>query len=114
MMRRVDTGYATVWAVGWMSVCLTLAWTVLLLVVDVARQHHLDGAVDLAALSAAAAAQDGDDPCRTAARLAAENAVDLAGCSTHGGDVVVSVTDRLGLPVGITLILTSRARAGPE
>ncbi len=114
MRQRCQRGYATVWAAGWMAVCLSVTWLVLLLVVAVARQHHLDGAADLVSLSAAAAQQRGRDPCTTAADIAAANAVRLVDCSVRGVDVVVRVGDTVRLPIGITLGLTSSARAGPD
>ena len=113
MRRRPDGGQATVWAVGWIAVFLSVTWITLLLAVAVARQHRLDGAADLAAVSAAGAQQHGGDPSRTAARLAAANHVLFSGCELDGDDVLVSVTDHLTLPVGITFDLTSQARAGP-
>jgi hypothetical protein len=59
-----DDGYATVWAVGWMLVLGLVAWAALLVSIAVARQHHLDGAADLAALSGAQALQRGQDGLR--------------------------------------------------
>jgi secretion/DNA translocation related TadE-like protein len=111
--RRDDDGQATVWAIGLIAVLVSLTWTTLLLAAGVARQHHLDGAADLAALSAAEARQRGLDACRTASRLAEANRVTLSDCTVDGFDVVVSVVDHLALPVGIEVHLTSRARAGP-
>ena len=113
MRRRDDDGQATVWAIGWIAVLVSLTWITLLLAAAVARQHHLDGAADLAAVSAAGDQQRGFDACRTASRLARANHVTLSDCTVDGLDVIVAVVDHLALPVGITVDLTSRARAGP-
>lgn len=108
-----DHGYATVWAVGWMTCALTVGWWVLLVAVAVARQHHVDGSADLVSLSAADALQRGDDPCATAARLAEANQVRLADCVIDGDDVVVTVHDPLDLPLDLHVDLVGRSRAGP-
>ncbi len=110
---RSECGYATVWALGWMAVCLTLAEVSLQVAAAVAAQHHLDGSADLAALAAAARYQRGGDACAAAQATAADNTVDLVACSTTGPDVEVRVESRLRLPVGISMTLQSAARAGP-
>lgn len=112
--RAGEAGFATVWAVGWIAVLLSLTWTILLLAVAVARQHHLDGAADLVALSAARTVQDGGDGCVEADRMARINHVTLAQCVREGEDVVVQVVDSVTLPVGWTVRLEGRARAGPS
>ncbi len=113
MSIRGEAGSATVWAVGWMGVCLGVTWLVVTLAVAVARQHQVDGAADLVSLSAAAERQRGGEPCALATRVALANKVSLAGCSVEGTDVVVQVTDTLQLPLGLTVSVTSSARAGP-
>jgi len=79
----------------------------------VARQHHVDGAADLVALSAAARVQDGGNGCEAAAQFATSNRVTLLACDLDGDDVVVEVSTMLRLPFGIEGRLESRARAGP-
>ena len=110
---RDDHGQATVWAIGWIAVLVSLTWVTLLLEAGVARQHRLDGAADLTAVSAAGAQERGLDACRTASRLAKANHVTLSDCTVDGFDVIVSVVDDLALPGGISVDLTSQARAGP-
>ena len=46
--------------------------------------------------------------------VAFANGVGLADCSVEGADVVVRVTDILHLPMGMTVPVTSSARAGPS
>jgi secretion/DNA translocation related TadE-like protein len=111
--RRVERGYATVWAVGWLTCCLCIAWLIWLLTAAVARQHHLDGAADLTALSAAAARQQGEGACEAAARVAQASQVELVDCTSDGMVVTVQVTDRFTLPIGSSVHLTSSSRAGP-
>lgn len=108
-----DNGYATIWAISWLATFLTMAWLVLLLAVATARQHHLDGSADLVALSAAAAATKGVDPCISADALASANRVLLTDCTRSGTDVIVQVADNLQLPLGLTVRLASSSRAGP-
>ena len=108
-----EDGYATVWAVGWMVVVALVTWAALLVAAGVGRQHHLDGAADLAAISAAQAVQRGEDACREAARVAAANHVQVARCEVVDADVVVQVVDELDLPLDLTLRIVGRARAGP-
>ncbi len=111
---RNDDGFATVWGITWVVVILCIGWVALLAAFAVARQHHVDGAADLVALSAAARVQDGGDGCEAAAQLAASNRVTLLACDLEGSDVVVEVGTTLRLPFGIEGRLESRARAGPS
>ncbi|MGI8700428.1 MAG: Rv3654c family TadE-like protein [Nocardioidaceae bacterium] len=108
-----DSGIATTWAVCWMAVCLTVGWIALVLAAAVARQHSVDGAADLASLSAAARLQSGGDPCAAAARVAAANGVLLSRCHVDGEDVVVTVRELLRMPFGIRRWAEGQARAGP-
>ena len=109
-----DDGYATVWAVGWMLVLGLVAWAALLVAMAVARQHQLDGAADLAALSGAQALQRGQDGCAEASRVAAANNAGVTACDVVGEDVLLRVADRLELPFGLDLRIQIRARAGPS
>lgn len=111
--HRDDTGIATMWAVCWMAVCLTVAWVALVVAAAVAQQHQVDGAADLASVSAAARLQRGGDACSAAARVAAANGVVLSRCLVDGEDVVVAVRELLRLPLGIRRWVEGEARAGP-
>ena len=111
--RRED-GFATIWGVTWILVTMFVGWVCLLVAFAVARQHHVDGAADLVALSGAARVQDGGDGCDAASQRAADNSVTLVECELRGQDVVVEVRTTLHLPFGIEGRLVSRARAGPS
>ncbi len=106
-------GYASIWAVAWIGCFLALTVAALLVAGVVARQHHLDGSADLVALSAAGALRHGSDACEAASRVAATNQVSLGECRPDQGDVIVEVTDRVDLPLGLHLDLVGEARAGP-
>lgn len=110
---RREHGMATVWAVGWMAVCLTVAWVALVLAAAAARQHQVDGAADLVSLSAAARLQRGGDACAAAASVAGANRVVLDECQVDGTDVRVAVRAPLDLPFGIHRWVRGEARAGP-
>jgi secretion/DNA translocation related TadE-like protein len=79
-----------------------------------ASQHHVDGAADLVALSSARRLSDGEDPCATAAAVAAANDVELDDCQVDGLNVVVEVSDRMALPFDLDATLTGQARVGPS
>lgn len=110
---RAQHGFATVAAALWMMLLLTIAWIGLVVAAATARQHDLDGAADLVALSAAAGRQNGDDACRRASALARANGVLLARCEVLGDDVRVTVRAELELPIGSTWTIVAQARAGP-
>lgn len=112
-VARGDDGIATVWAVSWMFVCLSLAWLALLAAAVTGRQHHLDGSADLVAVSAAARLERGGDACAVAVSVAEANTVHLVACQVDGADVVVTVTDEMALPFGVDGSLMTTARAGP-
>jgi secretion/DNA translocation related TadE-like protein len=109
-----EGGYATVWAVGWIAVLLLVSWVTLVLAVAVAHQHRLDGAADLAALSAADALQRGQDACAAANQVARANEASMTDCAINGGDVTVHVSSRLALPAGLAASIEAAARAGPS
>jgi len=111
--ERAEAGVATVWMLAWMAVLLMVAGVVVLVAQVTARQHRLDAAADLAALSGADHQQRGLDGCVAAGRSAAANGADLRDCEVAGNDVVVVVTARLDLPFGLRPTLQARARAGP-
>jgi secretion/DNA translocation related TadE-like protein len=108
-----EDGVATVWAITWIFVCLTIGWVGVVVAAVVAAQHRLDAAADLSALSAAAELQRGRDACGAAVDIARDNAVGIARCRVDGDDVVVTVARTLSLPFGLQGSLTSTARAGP-
>lgn len=112
--RRPETGYATIWTLGWIAACMTLGWISLLAAVVVAAQHNLDGSADLASLAGAAQLQSGGDACAAVRSTAADNGVSVVECSVDGTDVVATVEATVSLPFGIDRALTAAARAGPQ
>jgi secretion/DNA translocation related TadE-like protein len=108
-----EGGLATVWAIAWIFVCLTVGWVGVVAAAVVAAQHRLDAAADLSVLSAAAELQRGRDACGAAATIASDNGADIARCRVDGDDVVVTVDRTVSLPFGVQGHLTSTARAGP-
>ncbi len=110
---RDECGIATIWAVTWIFVLSSVGWLGVMVTSIAGRQHHLDGAVDLVSLSAAARLQRGGDPCGVAAEIAAANRVDLRSCDVDGSDVIVTVETSMSLPFGLDGGLTATARAGP-
>src|SRR4029079_3118107 len=104
---------ATVWAVGWIGVLATVAWAGVLLALAVSPQHRLDGSAALGPLAAAESLQRGGDACATAAEVASASHVRLARCTREQWDVTVHVTERLDLPLGLTVTIDGSARAGP-
>jgi secretion/DNA translocation related TadE-like protein len=90
-----------------------LAQLVLVLTVVVARQHQVDAAADLAALSAAHRLQDRGPACPAARVVTEAHEATLTSCVVDGDDVSVEVTARMALPLGLSVDLRGRARAGP-
>lgn len=111
--RPTESGFATVWGLSWILVCLSIGWTCLVASAVVARQHHLDAAADLASLAGAARLQVGLDGCPAARQTADGNDVRLTQCRVDGDDVVVTVADSVVLPFGLAGRLVSTSRAGP-
>lgn len=111
--RRNAAGMASLWAVGWIAVCLTVSLIGMGLAAGEAGQHHADGAADLVSLSAAARLQRGGDACAAASAVAAANHVVLGTCRVVGADVVVTVRCSIQLPFGIHRLVVGAARAGP-
>jgi secretion/DNA translocation related TadE-like protein len=102
-----------VWAVAWVLVLVMVAGVGLVLGFAAARQHQVEAAADLVALSAAASLQRGLDPCSHAARVANANHVVLHRCRVSYDDVVIAVRAHLLLPFGLHPWISAHARAGP-
>lgn len=113
-VRGDAAGIATVWAIAWILVLALIAGVGGVLGIAASRQHHVDSAADLAALSAAQILQRGGDACSTAREVAVANQVVLTSCRTERDDVVVVVRERLELPFGWHPWISGHARAGPE
>lgn len=114
MGRRSEAGFASLWAVWATAVVLVAGCVAMMLAVATARQHRLDGAADLAAISAATSLARGQPACSAAGEVAKGNQVTLTSCTVVGVDVLVAVSDELRLPFGIGGRLVSSARAGPD
>jgi secretion/DNA translocation related TadE-like protein len=100
-------------AVSWILALCVFGWIGMLVAAATAWQHKVDGAADLVAVSAATGLQRGDDACRVASSIAADNDVRLGGCRVEGEDVIVEVLRRVRLGFGISRQLVGDARAGP-
>ena len=112
--ERSEVGAATVLALAWILVLATMAWAGMLIAAAAARQHHVDGAADVVAVSAASRLQRGDNACAVALDFASRNDVVLRSCRVDGTDVVIAVTDWVSLGFGIRRDLVGKARAGPS
>lgn len=110
---RGESGVATVWATAWLLALLLVGDAGLVLGFAAARQHQVDGAADLVAVSAAARLQRGDSPCASAARVATANHVVLSACRVQDVDVIVTVGARVSLPFGLHRWASASSRAGP-
>jgi secretion/DNA translocation related TadE-like protein len=110
--RRDDRGAGTVLGIAMMGVLVTVTLAVCCGASVVAAHRAAQSAADLAALAAAGALQDGDDPCASAADIAGDNRATLRDCRVDGWSVSVVVVSRARLPVG-RVELPARARAGP-
>jgi secretion/DNA translocation related TadE-like protein len=110
---RDSAGVATVWAVGWMLVLVLVGGVGLVLGFAAARQHQVDAAADLVALSAASSLQRDAHPCVTAARVATANRVVLQRCQVIEEDVVVAVRAPVEFPFDLHGWVSGQARAGP-
>lgn len=110
-----EAGFATLVGIG-------LTWTVLALglagaaVVSVAgNRHAVEAAADVAALSAAKHALEGQPAaCAMAKSLAARNGASLVACYLDGLDAVVVLHRRLPGRLAVLGAVTGRARAGRE
>ena len=115
--RRLDPerGSATVWVLALAGVLAAVGLAAVLVGAAVTARHRAGTAADLAALTAALAAVEGESvACGAAARMAADNGTELTSCAVHDGnvfDITVAAPVRLG-PLGL-FQADGRARAGP-
>ena len=109
-----ERGVATMLAVAWIVVLSTVGSIAILAAAVAAAQHRLDGAADLAAVSAAQRSQSGTaSACDAAAQVARANGVAVDTCQRDGVDIVVRLIDTISLPWGLDGALHASARAGP-
>ena len=101
-----------------MGVVIMLGSAAIVLAGYLGAQHRARAAADLAALSGAAAYQQGHDPCGQADRTARGNGATVQHCDQVGDqiDFVVTVRAvvpiRLGIP-GLPRTAAAEAHAGP-
>lgn len=112
-IRPDESGAATVSALAWILVLATVAFVGMVAAAVTARQHRVDGAADLVAVSAASGLREGSDACGVARDFAARNKLILRSCKVDGSDVVIVVADTIDLVFGVRRSLVGRARAGP-
>lgn len=111
-------GSGTLLMAGVMGVVGVCGLTAMLLAGYLVAAHLARGAADLAVLSAAAAYQQGADPCAQARRTAAANGARIRHCDQVGDavDFVVSVAVIVDLRTrvpGLPRTVPARAHAGP-
>jgi secretion/DNA translocation related TadE-like protein len=109
-----DGGYATVWAVGGITVIMALVVFAVQLGTAIATRHRAEAAADLAALAAAQHAVRGQQvACARAGQIATAMGGVLAECGLLGWEALVTV--RVAAP--FTLLTAGEAagsaRAGP-
>jgi secretion/DNA translocation related TadE-like protein len=116
--RRSERGSASILMVGLMGVVMMLGTAAIVVAGYLAAHHRARGAADLAALSGAAAYQQGHDPCRQAQRTAHGNGAAVQQCAQVGDPIDFVVTVRVAVPIrlripGLPRTATSEADAGP-
>lgn len=119
-MDQRERGSATVLGVAAVGLVLVVLVGGLALVSAVVATHRARAAADLAALAAAQAVQQGEDPvaaCRAGLRIATHNGATPTGCVVAAdGSVTYRATVRpsLALPGTDSGSTTATARAGPS
>ena len=109
-----DRGVATVWAAGAIAVLVSVAAFGLHLGEAMVIRHRAEAAADLAALAAAARAVPGERyACDQARSITGRMRVQLASCSLHGWDALISVTAQPTGWLGTLGPATAHSRAGP-
>jgi secretion/DNA translocation related TadE-like protein len=115
---RSELGNASVLMAGILGIVVALSSAALVIAGYAAGYRRARAAADLSALSAAAAFQDGRDPCMQAGLTARQNGARLDGCSKVGDaidfvvTVRVSVVARNRLP-HLPRAVAAEAYAGP-
>ena len=104
--------------IGVMAVVMLVSLAVMLVAGYLVSVHRARGAADLAALSGAAAYQQGQDACLVASQAARRNGGAVVDCSQVGDlvDFVVSVKVRMEVQTripGLPTSVAAAAHAGP-
>jgi secretion/DNA translocation related TadE-like protein len=100
-------------ALGLVAVLVLVAAVCVGTVAIVVAHRRAQVAADLASLAAAAALQQGGDPCTAAALIAGRHAVTMSACVTDGPAVTVVTSVRLLASLGGAEV-PARSRAGPQ
>ena len=109
-----DSGVATIWAAGAVTVLVAMLVFGLHLAAATSGQHRAEAAADLAALAAASHAVDGEPvACAYAARVVRGMTARLISCRVQGWDALVETAVTLALAPAGTGESRGRARAGP-
>lgn len=111
---RGERGSAAVLGIVMVGVLVAVAVMASALGGAVVDQRRVASAVDLGALSGAAAAQRGQDGCAVAATMMARNGSRLTGCTVAGAVVSVRGVRATRPVLGLRITVSSRARAGPQ
>jgi secretion/DNA translocation related TadE-like protein len=115
---RCQCGSASLLMVGVMGVVTMLGSAAIVVAGYLAAHHRARDAADLAALSGAAAYQQGQNPCRQADRTARGNGATVEHCDQVGDQIGFVVTVRVAVPVrlripGLPRTAEAEAYAGP-
>ncbi|MEP7090142.1 MAG: Rv3654c family TadE-like protein [Nocardioidaceae bacterium] len=111
---RGERGSAAVLGIVMVGVLVAVAVMASVLGGAVVDQRRVASAVDLGALSGAAAAQHGQDGCAVAATMMARNGSRLTRCTVAGAVVSVRGVRATRPVLGLRFTVSSRARAGPQ
>jgi secretion/DNA translocation related TadE-like protein len=115
---RSELGNASVLIAGILGVVVALSSAALVIAGYAVGHRRARVAADLSALSAAAAFQQGHDPCTQAGLTARQNGARVVGCSQVGDAVDFVVTVRVSVPAHnrfphLPRTVAAEAHAGP-
>jgi len=116
--RPDQRGVATVMMVGVLAVVMLISGAAMIVAGYALGHHRARAAADLAALSAAAAFEQGGDGCAQARRTAAANGAKVTSCEQIGDIVDFVFTVKVGLRAtirvaGLPGTIRAEAHAGP-
>lgn len=109
-----ESGTATVAVLALIGVVLLVASAAAAVLGAAVAHRQAQATADLAALSGAAAAEQGADACAAASDVARANRGALAACRLEGDDVLVTVAVEVPGEVKVLGAVMARARAGPS
>jgi secretion/DNA translocation related TadE-like protein len=116
--RPGERGAASILMIGLMGVVMMLGSAAIVIAGYLEAHHRARAAADLAALSGAAAYQQGHDPCAQAKRTARGNRATARHCDQVGDQIDFVVTVRVGVVIplripGLPRTAEAVAYAGP-